>query len=878
MTRAGPGAALPNFGGHGIVAPVRRDRLVPREDLLEELLGHLEAGERLITVTGPPGVGKTTLARQLMSRLLLEGHGYPGGLQFLDLDGYRDLSIVSAHGGWGLLAPRSLPHRPPTLLVLDNFEHMPSGGAATVAAWLDAAPDLTVLVTSRRCLSLPGERRVSVEPLALPTDEAPDSPAMALWTSEMSRHLPGYAPSPEARTETVRLLRRLGGLPLAIRLAAGLAAAGERAKSSLNDWPLELAQSTYATLDETIGLSWSRSSEVERAALAGLSVFRGSCDEVSAADVLRSSSDTLASLVDRSLVVREEGPKGPALRLLEPIRAYAAGQLASDALEAAEEAHAAWTLERYGVSALARLPQLLDAQAGATDLDAVVERALARGGNRRWAEWGLVAATTLGWFAYGTLASERRLERLLTLAEGQAVPTLVREHARLLLGRDCAARGDHAAAAEIWTRLDRQAGDGEIGALVTIYQVASRTDRPGGAPADDEADLQDVIDWASRQGRFQIVARARRVLGSAAAERGDMDTAEPLLLAARRAYLEAESQTSTGEMSVVLGSFLLEIANRGDDARRWLTDGITRLEEAKSHYHLARAHGRLALLDFEQRDLEAAEAHAVDAIRVAERLGHERRLGMAFGTAGLVALQRLGLDAARQRLGNAVDYLAAVDVAHQAYFRAALMLTELLRGDATKVSEPLLRQASAPRSIRSTADYLPLATDLLLGAASPSLEVSTSETHGGRLQAARVNAARYIDCSIMIRLSAQLVEKYLDSPVVEPAPARLVCQVGFERICTPDGELVDCRRRSVIRRLIACLAQQHLEAPGHPISHRQLLAAGWPGEKILAAAATNRLHVSLTRIRKLGLRDALESVEGGWRFSPNLTLQVVDVL
>ncbi|MBK7536757.1 MAG: hypothetical protein IPI49_20075 [Myxococcales bacterium] len=92
----------------------------------------------------------------------------------------------------------------------------------------------------------------------------------------------------------------------------------------------------------------------------------------------------------------------------------------------------------------------------------------------------------------------------------------------------------------------------------------------------------------------------------------------------------------------------------------------------------------------------------------------------------------------------------------------------------------------------------------------------------------------------------------------------------------PGGEAVDCGRHKLLRRLLYSLATARLRRPGQPLARVELLAAGWPDERILPRAAANRMHVALFRLRRMGLGAWLEHVEDGWRLSPALEIEVSD--
>ena len=326
---------------------------------------------RLVTLTGPGGVGKTRLALAAASGAAPD---FADGVFFVDLaavheaadvpaavasaigmthDRSRDLADAVAE----VLAPAS------ALLLLDNFEQV-SEAAPFVAAVLAAGPGVKALATSRVPLRLRGEHRTPVEPLALPAREPSledvlASSAVRLFEARARQAKPAFAVIRENAGAVAEVCTRLDGLPLAIELVAPAvrvlppAALAERVRDRLGafvgdvDLP-ERQRTLTATLDWSHGLLDERA----RRALARLSVFVGGftleaaeavCADPDEPDVL----ERLASLVDASLVATGEDAAGrPRFRLLETVQAYAEAKLRErDETEDAHRRHAAFFLE-----------------------------------------------------------------------------------------------------------------------------------------------------------------------------------------------------------------------------------------------------------------------------------------------------------------------------------------------------------------------------------------------------------------------------------------------------------------------------------------------------------------------------------------------------
>ena len=198
---------------------------------LSALLG--DPSGRLVTLTGPGGVGKTRLALEVASTMR---GAFPGGVAFVPLAAIRDASLVLPTVAQAL-GVRETADRPPeealavvlrgrrALLVLDNLEQVLDAGPA-LGRLLAAAPELRLLLTSRVPLRLTGEQRYPVPPLATPDlapaqpDALADNPAMRLFAQCARQVRPNFALTSDTADAVAMICRRLDGLPLAIQLAA----------------------------------------------------------------------------------------------------------------------------------------------------------------------------------------------------------------------------------------------------------------------------------------------------------------------------------------------------------------------------------------------------------------------------------------------------------------------------------------------------------------------------------------------------------------------------------------------------------------------------------------------------------------------------------
>ncbi|MFI8962725.1 BTAD domain-containing putative transcriptional regulator [Streptomyces sp. NPDC053493] len=331
--------------------PAPLTSFVGRTAEVDEVAGLLRVA-RLVTLTGPGGVGKTRLAAEVAGTLndelcfvelapLRDGDGLPQAL--LNALGLRETGLQAAGAARApldrlitALTDRTL------LLVLDNCEHVVDEAAALAARLLAACPRLRVLATSREPLGVIGEHLCPVGPLD-------DDAAVRLFTDRAAAVRRGPAPDP-------RLVRRVcaavDGLPLAIELTAarlrtldiddlanrlddllGMAARGNRT-----------ADERHRTLRSVVAWGWDLLSEPERRAARRFAVFAGGATAEAAARVCETDGETLESLADKSFI-RTGGGR---YRMLETIRAYAAEQLAAAGEEETTgRAHALDLLHRF---------------------------------------------------------------------------------------------------------------------------------------------------------------------------------------------------------------------------------------------------------------------------------------------------------------------------------------------------------------------------------------------------------------------------------------------------------------------------------------------------------------------------------------------------
>ena len=342
--------------------PTVRTELIGRtEDL--EAIAPLVAGERLVTLTGVGGVGKTRLA---LGAAASAAAGFADGCWFVELspvtDGDDVGKAVAAAMGVSLTSAELVDYlaERQVLIVLDNCEHVLDAVADLVDAILVSAADVHVIATSREPLGLDGEQVRRVPSLLLPEAEsslsdAGSAAAVRLFADRAAAASAGFSVDAGNVAAVVEICRRLDGIPLAIELAAARvrAMAPSEIAGRLDERFRLLAggsrrsQERHRTLLATVSWSHDLLDDDERVVFRRLSVFPGSFD-LAAAEAVVSDGDVdavggVVGLVDRSLVVHEPGTDR--YRLLETLRQFGNDRLAdAEETDLIRRRHAEWFL------------------------------------------------------------------------------------------------------------------------------------------------------------------------------------------------------------------------------------------------------------------------------------------------------------------------------------------------------------------------------------------------------------------------------------------------------------------------------------------------------------------------------------------------------
>ena len=648
--------------------PTEPNSFVGRSHELDELR-KLVCAVRMVTLTGPGGIGKTRLALRALAPLAGE---FPDGARFVELADITspDLVVARVAAVVGVTEERGRPlietlsdvlRSRALVLALDNCEHLLESCAQLCHRLLASAPDLRLLATSREPLRVAGETVWPVPPLAVTAADGADAEAVQLFAQRAAASAPGFTLTPGNSDTVAAICQALDGIPLAIELAAARvrALSADQILSRVGDrfGLLTTGDRGAAPRQQTLraAIDWSHDllTEPERVLLRRLSVFAGwsleMAEQVCADDLVPAAQvlDTVAGLVDKSLVVREPEVLGQArFRLLDTIRAYAAEKLA-DAGEAATVRHLFrdYTLgvaERNFAVGMALVPapwrdrvdvfRRYDVDAGNVWL--VLGQCLAEGE----VATGLRICTAIrpcmlvrGEFALGCEWVDAFLARP---EAGDVGPRIM---GQALIGRAQLSLPVDPAAAEPLARsgleLCRAAGDDfwTAAGLNLLSEIAVHNGRP------DEAEAlgQEAMAIAEDAGDDWNEGWALGIRAAVAGVRGDIGLAADLA----RASVEVMRSIDHwwGVARAQLG--LADLARlRGDlsGAQQMYGAALGYLREIDARPEIARCLSGLGRTGLELGDFESAREHLAESLRVCLDIG--TRIGMARSLEAFAAL------------------------------------------------------------------------------------------------------------------------------------------------------------------------------------------------------------------------------------------------
>lgn len=614
---------------------------------------HPAGDVRLVTLSGPAGSGKTRLAVEAARRAAAY---FTGGIFFVPLASLRDadqlFEVIAGVLGLSSPAPAvsvreqviaTLRDRPPTLLLLDNFEQIVDKGASLVRALLENAPCLFFVITSRQLLQIEGERHVPVSPL--PTPAHPGTPerlsefaSVQLFVDRARSARRDFQLSARNAAAVALLCARLEGIPLALELAAAWAQTLTPAQmldrlDKRFDLLISRRRDTpdrHATLRAAIEWSYQLLPPDLRIFFAQLSVFRGGWT-LEAAEAITGEANALAFLAElkeRSLLVTEETTGAAAamrFRMLETLRDFAAYQLnllPDDAAAHLLQRHTAYfavlseRAERglHGAEATTWLDRL---ESEHDNFRAALEWSSSSSNDPARTDFGLRIAGALHrfWYIRGYLAEGRRWLSAVLTAPGAEEPTITRGMA---LSAAAGLAGVHGApeasyALHMEALATQRLCNDQRGIAYSLCQlglIASGQNRFSEARKLYEESLVLCGEIGDEGNKAHVL----KCLGNNTLREGDPAAAEALFQESLAMYRRFGDKRGIAMVLGELAQMAQTVQKDYSRAETYLREHLLLAQQMKDVVHTARALSSLGKLAQEQGDFASAHARFVESL------------------------------------------------------------------------------------------------------------------------------------------------------------------------------------------------------------------------------------------------------------------------
>ncbi len=853
---------------------------VGRERELERVKDLFDAGERLVSLVGPAGIGKTRVALRFMERNLRD-YEDAGGAWFCDFTESETVDDICREVSRALQAWHPGSHGAETiaglgdtlatherlLLVLDNCEQIADHITAMLDRWLASAPEARFLITSRERLRVPGETAIELGPLPLPDSGETAMAAVAaseatqLFLDRARRVAADFELSADNAGTVAEIVRRLDGMPLAIELAAARVGVLRRPTDLLERLSERFnllashargVPDRHRTLRAAIDWSWELLEEWERAGLAQLSVFRGgfsiaAADEVVRVQMYPNPPDVIGGLQwlrDKSLVWAGGGDDNR-FGLYLSVRDYAAEKL--QALELEDQ-----TFARHAEYYREQVAPLIDAPV-TTAAVAMLTRE----------EENLLAAfnRSLGGDA----------ERL----RNGVVCLLALEPLR-------ATRGPWDEYATRMTRAIEAPAFAELEPVLAarIYHARGRMIGLRGRLQESTRDFDAALAYARKAGDKRLEGNVLLRLGVLANNVNDFDRARehyqaalPLLRQVGDRYTEGQALANLAVVDGQLGRY--------DDARRGFEAAQILYAAVGARQLQARTTGNLGTILQDEGELDEALLHFDRAIAELNDIGNRRDAAVFVGAKGTLYQERGDMDRAEAHLTEAVEALRGIgDDPFEGLFLGYLATVAASRDDLRTASEMLAEVENrwrvapmGPGADDTTLVLLKAHVELGLARkaeAEGDIEGAERRRHAVREQLRAASPVDDLAPPQRVRIAMRILRRALSDGAVEDAGGGSTLSVGSEGrwFSLPGGDNVDLYKRHTLRRILWRLVEHQRTSPGKGLELDDLFRAGWPDERVVRTAAANRVRVAVTTLRKLGLRDVLLTHSDGYLIDP----------
>ncbi len=851
------------LGLHSGPVGLRTSDFFGRETEAAHALSLLEKGARLLTLTGPSGIGKTRLAFELLERL----GGRKREIFVCDLSACTEEdeivpTLARALGVSDLPKEADplravLAERGETLVIIDNAEQVASALAERLLGWIEGCPATHWLVTSQWRLDLADEHVLELHPLT-------KDDAMALWEARVRQVRPDYNLEGE-RAQVERLLEALDAIPLAIELAAARhrVMTARQMHERLAEG-LSLLSSTrkgrpdrHKTLERAIEWSFRLLDPHEQSLLAQCTVFETDFTLAAIEAVGRLGDDAppildvIQSLRDKSMLqMREVALRGraeaaPRFALYASVRSFAAARLADrddvvrrHATHTTENAEA--LCERIGRSC-DEPPASRELERELSNLRAAIGRAL----TERSVEASLGARALIAFF-HGLLNSGAALDPVTPLVRAflskhrAELPRSLQAELAEVGGRTASLRGDLVDSYDALTEAAATADGLPIQPRILAHLAYTRMAR---GETDLTALLERGLSLARVQGDLLSEALLLKARGDHAALSGELSDA-------RAAYERAIEQLRAAGYEGRSASIVCNLAyvhlqeGRTSVARELFIRGRELHERLGSAYGVAYPKLMLCYVRQDEGGLPEAVALYEAAITDLGRLGERRLQSYARAQLGIV-LGTLGdLARASQELARGAEGLrAAGDLRYAALYEAARRAVSQ-EGPSADASEPSIDDPlhDARRVYEAWCE---------------GVEEARASIASARV---RELASRWYEVRQAVRL--------IEALALGAVKRQLVLGPELAWLEDPTGARHDLAERPLMQRLVRFLLERRQSEPGRGASAHEMIAAGWPGERIVRSAGLNRLYVAVRELRKLGLADVLIGGRRGYYLDP----------
>ncbi len=903
----GPNAA--DASSPRMPAPIQNaepTKFVGRKAALIALRKMLSEGARLVTVLGPAGIGKTRLSLRYAD---LNASAYPGGVLFCDVSGAKTVEAVCAAvaRALGVTLPsrasdaeraeqlgHALDNRGTMLLVLDNFEQAVAAAPATVGTWTTIARRAHVIVTSRVQLRVLGEACFWLESLELPPENptsttAAESEAVQLFVDRAQLARPGFELGAADFQAVIDLVKKLDGNALAIELAAARASMLSPAqllarlakRFDVLAGGARDAAARQASMRVALDQSWELLDDASRRVLAQASLFRGGFSLDAAEEVIKTKADAekqdsvldaLEALRQSSLVYTYVTLAGEMrFKMYESIRDYAAEHLKDmDHADAAVRRFAEYFVTAADAS---DTDNLIQAQALA--IDVLHDPTLA-----------MRAALASGSLLAGRAVAEAELLRKALAQPGGDPDT--RLEARVALGVADRKRGALAVAEEEIAQALKEArriGARAIEGRALLAHAAVH--RMGGQMETALGELEQALKMAKDTSDTTLEAQVLGDMVHAHHIRRDFN-AETMALAerARELHRTLGHRRDEADMCGALAA-LHQARGEAHQARSRYEEALELLSSGGDLGVRAVVHTNLGTLHQELGNLDLALTHHEEALKLCVAAGGRRLEGGVLGNRASVLFEMGRLDEARDGFDRAVRVLHDVgDIVHEAYFQAQLAAVIATQGAVDEATNLFARAEKRFESSGHTNEMWKLGLRLqqchidLARAQKAEAEGVIEIASKLRDEVRDVIGTLPAETTDDVRVAARMLSRALAAPPKHPEPkpiiGALTVSEDASNVWLPTTARVSLEKRKPVRLLLLRLIEEHAKQPGHPLTVDDLLAAGWPGERVIRDAGASRVYVALGTLRKLGLRDVILSRDGGYLLDPAVKIVIVN--